>query len=180
MNVLVFDAPVESLPPAALVDTDIVILASDNLAAEVCVGQMCAWLGKPLVHVSVTRRNADRAGARVHQWSWRGVAVPALRVRLGGRGAPACRGQHFPCDGGIAPTPPTMSTSALCALGGFDGRDAGDPPSAEPGEPLGDAIPRVVRVHAGEAAPARSAGVAIVRPITARGRSFASAVRSAR
>jgi molybdopterin/thiamine biosynthesis adenylyltransferase len=117
MNVLVFDRSIEDLPPAALIDTDIVLLASDNLAAEVCVGQMCAWLGKPLLHVSVHGETLV-AQARVFTNS-RGDQSPCPRCAFGAAEEEHLRaGQHFPCDGGAALTPPTMSTSALCSLAG--------------------------------------------------------------
>ena len=77
MNVLVFDGAIERLTTVTLLDSDFILLASDNLPAEVCVGQIGAWLGKPLAQLSVhgetlvaqveaTGRDHDRwlAGAR--------------------------------------------------------------------------------------------------------------------
>ena len=48
-----FDGPVESLPPVAFAGLDFVLLATDNLAAEIEVGQRCLHLGIPLLQASV-------------------------------------------------------------------------------------------------------------------------------
>jgi len=48
-----FDGGVECLPLDAFADADLVVMATDNLAAEIEVGQRCLCLGKPLVQASV-------------------------------------------------------------------------------------------------------------------------------
>src|SRR5262249_3239740 len=51
--VAAWDGPVEELGTLAFADVDFVVLATDNLAAEVEVGQRCLGWRKPLVHASV-------------------------------------------------------------------------------------------------------------------------------
>jgi molybdopterin/thiamine biosynthesis adenylyltransferase len=115
-NILIFDGAIENLPPAALLDSDVILLASDNLAAEVCVGQYCAWLVKPLIELSVHGETMI-AQARI-----------LINRAPGGGPCPRCAfgqaeeqhlrsGQHFSCDGGGAvAAQPTMSTSSLCGI----------------------------------------------------------------
>jgi len=115
-RVRAYDGPFEDLDTAELADADVVLLGTDNLRAEVEVGQSCLFLGIPLVQMSV-------AGE---------VLVAQVRSFQNGDGegpCPACaygsrewdeldRATRFPCDGSGATTdaPPTMSLSALCSL----------------------------------------------------------------
>ncbi len=52
-RVFAFDGVVEELPLDAFAGADLVVLATDNLAAEIEVGQRCVHAGKPLVQASV-------------------------------------------------------------------------------------------------------------------------------
>jgi molybdopterin/thiamine biosynthesis adenylyltransferase len=52
-RVFAFNGPAEDLPLDAFADANLVVLATDNLAAEIEVGQRCVRLGKPLVQASV-------------------------------------------------------------------------------------------------------------------------------
>jgi molybdopterin/thiamine biosynthesis adenylyltransferase len=120
-RVWAFDGPVQTLAPAALADVDVVLLATDNLAAEVEVGQRCLWLGRPLLQASV---HGDTLVAQVR----------FFRNADGGGPCPACgfgpaerahlnRETTFSCEGrtngraaGRTVTAPTRSVSFLCAL----------------------------------------------------------------
>jgi molybdopterin/thiamine biosynthesis adenylyltransferase len=141
-NVLVFDGAIEDLPPAALLDSDIVLLASDNLAAEVCVGQYCAWLGKVLVQLSV---HGESLIAHARVWRNNAKESPCPRCGFGEAEEDHLRsGQHFSCDGGAAPathpTQPTMSTSALCSLAASMGATLALRHILSLGEELSDAM----------------------------------------
>lgn len=107
---------VQDLPPSALADCDLVVLASDNLNAETFTGQLCLHLGIPLLN------------AAVH-----GETLTAqIRFFAGAGQTSACPGclfnDHewklhddeaiFSCNGG-EPTlqvQPTISTSFLCSI----------------------------------------------------------------
>lgn len=52
-RVFAFDGEAAQLPLDAFADADLVVLATDNLAAEIEVGQRCVRLGKPLIQASV-------------------------------------------------------------------------------------------------------------------------------
>lgn len=52
-RVFFFDGPVELLPATAFAGLDVVLLATDNLDAEIEVGQRCLHHGIPLVQASV-------------------------------------------------------------------------------------------------------------------------------
>jgi molybdopterin/thiamine biosynthesis adenylyltransferase len=119
--VSVYDGPVEELATLAFADVDLVVLATDNLAAEVEVGQRCLSWRKPLVQASV---HGDTLVAQVRFF-----------VNADGEGpCPACafgaaewahlnQETTFSCEGlraGRAVAvqrsgPPTRSTSFLCS-----------------------------------------------------------------
>jgi molybdopterin/thiamine biosynthesis adenylyltransferase len=137
-NVQVFDGAIENLPPAALLDTDLVLLASDNLAAENAAGQLCTALTKPMVQLSVDGPTMV-AQARVFRCDHPGGPCP--RCLFGELEEQQLRGgQHFPCDGGDAVTPPTMSTSSLCALAGSIGASLALRHLLQLGAPLTDGV----------------------------------------
>jgi molybdopterin/thiamine biosynthesis adenylyltransferase len=52
-SVYAFDGSFEDLPQDAIAETDLVVMATDNLPAELAVGQQCLHWGKPLLHASV-------------------------------------------------------------------------------------------------------------------------------
>jgi molybdopterin/thiamine biosynthesis adenylyltransferase len=120
-RVLAFDGPVEALETTALADTDLVLLATDNLLAELEVGQRCLHLKKPLVQAAV---HGETLTAQVRFF---GNAVADSPC-------PACgfntaEWDHlnnettFSCEGVTGSRPvarsrpaPTMSVSFLCSL----------------------------------------------------------------
>jgi len=109
----------ENLPVDALVGADLVVMATDNLAVEIAVGQRCLNLGIPLLQASVL---GD-------------LLVAQLRTFTGGNDGdgpcPAClygrtewqqvsSESRFTCDGTTAERgrslAPTRSTASLCSL----------------------------------------------------------------
>lgn len=118
-RVFAFAGGVEELPPSALVGAGAVVLATDNLAAEVRAGQLCLWLSKPLAQGSV---HGETLVAQVRHF-----------LRTGpDRACPACgfgaaewadlnRETVFSCEGGASRrtlTRPTTGVSSLCGLAG--------------------------------------------------------------
>ncbi len=122
-RVFAHDGTVQSLPTVALADAGVVLLASDNLSAEIDVGQACMHLQKPLVQASV---HGDSLVAQVRFFA-----------NAGGEGpCPACaygtdewrlldEEAVFRCGGPVsgsadAAVPrnvvPTMSVAFLCSL----------------------------------------------------------------
>ena len=106
----------------AFVDSDLVVMATDNLQAEIATAQRCLYLRKPLLQASV------HGETLVVQIRWFGDVAK-------GRGAcPACSysqaelshaiaGTKFSCEGyrGARPefeieTAPTVCVSAVCNL----------------------------------------------------------------
>ena len=109
----------EDLAVDALLGADLVVLATDNLAVEIAVGQRCLNLGMPLLQASVQGN----------------LLVAQLRTFTGGRDGdgpcPAClfgatewqqvsSESRFACDGSSADRgqslAPTRSTASLCSL----------------------------------------------------------------
>lgn len=116
------DGPVEELPLVAFADADLVVLASDNLRAEVEVGRRCAQLGKPLLQASV---HGDTLVAQVRFFSGKpGSPCPACGYTKAEWQAYR-ENRPFKCEplGWVTPRQqespppaPTMSTSFLCSL----------------------------------------------------------------
>lgn len=119
--VTAYAGSVQSMPMDALVGCDLVVLATDNVAAEVDVGKRCLRQRKPLYHASVhgetltaqvrVYRNADAAGAC--------PACSLNRAEIESLNAAA----QYKCDGSGVATPtapaaavPTRSVSSLCSL----------------------------------------------------------------
>lgn len=120
-RVFVHDGPVQTMDLTEFANCDVIIMATDNLKAEVEVSQRCLWLGIPLAHASIY-----------------GPALVAQVRFFGNRDAqgpcPVCgfskaewdalnRETLFSCEGaqpetGKAQTldQPTMSLSCLCAM----------------------------------------------------------------
>jgi molybdopterin/thiamine biosynthesis adenylyltransferase len=120
-RVAAFDSAAQALPPAALADVDAVLLATDNLAAEVEVGQRCLWLGRPLLQASV---HGDTLVAQVRFFRNAGGAGPCPACGFGpAEWAHLNRETTFSCEGrGAGPAAgrtvaaPTRSVSFLCSL----------------------------------------------------------------
>jgi len=119
-QVHVFAGPAQSLGLSALAQVDLVAMATDNLAAEVEVGQRCIFHSKPLLQASV---HGDTLVAQVRVWLNRDGSGPC----------PACsfnasewdhvnRETTFSCGGAggrqerQVQTVPTMSVSFLCSM----------------------------------------------------------------
>lgn len=109
----------EDLGVFDLANADVVVLATDNLAAEVAVGRRCLQLGLRLVQASV---HGATLVAQVRRYSNQDAtgACPAC-----GFGAVEWQqlgeGTRFSCDGGrpalqTTAAPPTASFSSLCSL----------------------------------------------------------------
>jgi hypothetical protein len=117
--VRVFDGPVQQLPVESLAAATIVILATDNLTAEVEVGQRCIRLRLPLVQAAV---HGETLVARISWWN----------NRDGSGACPACgfstaewnhlnRETVFTCAGvgnseRTTQTVATRSVAFLCSL----------------------------------------------------------------
>jgi molybdopterin/thiamine biosynthesis adenylyltransferase len=120
-RVRVFAGPVQHLPLDAFADVDRVVMAPDNLAVEVDVGQRCLSLGKELHQAAV---HGETLVARNSVWTNRGGAGPCPACGFGEQEVLLYRRQtRFTCSGpdGL-PTEeqvevvPTTSVSFLCGL----------------------------------------------------------------
>lgn len=114
-RVLVHDGPVEALGLGAFAGADAVLLASDNLACEVEVGQRCRHLGVPLLQASV---HGATLVAQVRSLGHGDTDGPCLACGYQAADWAALdRGTRYPCAGGPAEAdaPPTVSPPQLCA-----------------------------------------------------------------
>ena len=117
-RVLAYDGPFESLGATAFADADIVLMATDNIRAEVECGQHCLHLGIPLVQASV---HGATLTAQVRFWGHASAKSPCPACGLTNQERTALANEVlFSCDGSVASTAsnPTTSTSHLCALAG--------------------------------------------------------------
>jgi molybdopterin/thiamine biosynthesis adenylyltransferase len=120
-RVFVHDGPVEELPIAAFSQADAVLLATDNLAAEVEVGARCLHLAKPLVHAAV---HGETLTAQVRTYANRDGSGPCPACGFGeSEWQHLNRETSFSCEGLAAGRPApqshgpaTVSTSFLCSL----------------------------------------------------------------
>jgi molybdopterin/thiamine biosynthesis adenylyltransferase len=120
-RVSIHDGPVQTLPLDAFAEADVVVLASDNLLAEVHVAERCQRLRKPLLHVAV---HGDSLTACVRVVGNASPAGPCLRCAFGLAEEEALNHETtFSCEGGRAGLAqaglvgqPTRSVAALCAL----------------------------------------------------------------
>jgi molybdopterin/thiamine biosynthesis adenylyltransferase len=119
-RVRVFDGPVQSLSLAAFEEVDVAVLATDNLAAEVFVGQRCIHHRTPLVQASV---HGDTLVAQVRFWLNRDARGPCPACSFGAaEWGHVNRETRFKCepDGGQdtrhVTAAPTMSVSFLCSM----------------------------------------------------------------
>ena len=122
----VFDSSVQSLPLTALADVDVVVMATDNLAAEVATGQLCQQFSKPLFHCSVHGETLV-----AHVWFFSNVSSdsPCPACLFGDAEMQqyqaetqfSCEGTQAGAAGPRANAQPTMSPSFLCALSASHG-----------------------------------------------------------
>ncbi len=117
-RVYAYDGPFESLGMTAFADADIVLMATDNIRAEVECGQTCLHLGVPLVQASV---HGATLTAQVRFWGNASAESPCPACGLTSQERSALAGEVlYSCDGAPLPTAPnpTTSTSHLCAIAG--------------------------------------------------------------
>lgn len=118
-RVYVYAGPVQSLSPTAFERVEGVVMAGDNLACEVEVGQRCIHHRKPLLQAAV---HGDTLVAQIRFWLNRDGSGPCPACAFG----PA-EWQHvnrettFRCGGPNGgkrhlKTAPTMSVSFLCSM----------------------------------------------------------------
>jgi hypothetical protein len=119
-QICAFNDRVEKLALIALDRFDAVLLATDNILAEIEVGQRCRWLGVPLLQASVY---GDSLVAQVRHFSNTGAesSCPACGFSPGEWSA-LNREIRFSCQGlgtmeteSLIEGPPTMSVSFLCS-----------------------------------------------------------------
>lgn len=116
----------EDLPVLALADADLVLLATDNLAVEVAVGQRCLHLGIPLLQASV---HGASLLAQTRFFTNREGHGPCPACAYGEQEWDALNRQtRFSCEKGqaaggtgrrgaaLVQSPPTASFSFLCTL----------------------------------------------------------------
>lgn len=113
-----FDGPVQALDCAEFIAADLVVLATDNLAAEVSVAQTCLSLGKPLIHAAV---HGESLVAQVRTYAHSGPESCCLRCHFSSDEEDTIdQNTILSCTGGEpefgAQVVPTMSTAALCAV----------------------------------------------------------------
>ena len=120
-RVWAFDGDVQHIPLSAFEATDLVVLATDNLSAELDVAQRCLAWCKPLVQASVHGETLV-AQVRTFRNDSAGAACPVCafgeeeREALGNEVVFSCQP---PEAGGSSPewrSAPTMSVSCLCNL----------------------------------------------------------------
>ncbi len=109
---------VEDLPVDAFADADLVVLATDNLAAEIEVGRRCVRFGKPLVQAAV---HGDTLTVQVRVFGNADQQSPCPACGFGEGEWRMLNDQvRFSCDGSgaalVQGALPTMSVSSLCSL----------------------------------------------------------------
>ncbi len=118
-RVYTYVGPVEALGMCDFAAVDLVVMATDNLAAEVHLGQRCIHLCKPLLQASVY---GDALVAQVRLWQNHDGSGPCPRCAFGEEEElHMYRHTKFTCGGNGPATaeydlPPTMSVSFLCNL----------------------------------------------------------------
>ncbi|MHC5211186.1 MAG: ThiF family adenylyltransferase [Planctomycetota bacterium] len=118
-RVSVFDGPVEALDPLELLHADVLLVATDNVPAELSAAQLALRLGIPLLHAAL---HGETLTAQVRVTGVAREDAACLACLMG----PAeldelARHTRYACAGSgggpaRAVAPPTMSVSALCGL----------------------------------------------------------------
>lgn len=117
-EVYAFDGPFAELGALAFADTDIVVMATDNIRAELDCGQHCLNLGKPLIQASV---HGATLTAQIRFYANESTEGPCPACALTLQERSALTGEVvYSCDGSVTETAtrPTTSSSHLCALAG--------------------------------------------------------------
>lgn len=112
---------VQALPPTAFAEADLVVLATDNLAAEVAVARQCLHLGTPLVQASV---HGATLVAQVRALSHGTAQSPCLVCAfskaewksLDEEALFSCEGYGQASAAQRTSVVPTMSVSFLCSM----------------------------------------------------------------
>jgi hypothetical protein len=120
-RIFAFDGPIEGQDLSALIEADLVVLAVDNLAAEVETGRRCLRLRRPLVQASV---HGETLVAQVRFFANRDGLGPCPVCAFGDREWTLLHHEtRFSCEGPSRGQPvpesvqmPTMSLSFLCSL----------------------------------------------------------------
>jgi len=120
-RVFSFVGSVQNLPLDALVDVHICVMATDNLAAEIEVGNRCLHLGKRLVHAAL---HGESMTTQVRVFANTDAQGPCPACTFGAVEWQQLSDQiQFSCDGplsgqvvGRISGPPTRSTSHLCSM----------------------------------------------------------------
>lgn len=120
-RVFAYDGPIQAMAMDALVGFDLVVLATDNVAAEIEAGLRCLRLRTPLVQAAVHGETLV-AQVRFYRNADAGGACPACSLNRA-EIEMLTTGRELKCDGtGAAPrgaragAVPTRSTSCLCGL----------------------------------------------------------------
>jgi molybdopterin/thiamine biosynthesis adenylyltransferase len=139
-RVFVFEGKVQSLDLLALEPGNVVLLATDNLPAEVHVGQVCFHLGKLLIQATV---HGESLVAHVRVLTNHAVTGPCLAC---GNGSQEWDDYHrntiFSCSGPGPDTTaaPTRSTAFLCSLAADLGVTQAARHVLGLGQPVGDTL----------------------------------------
>ena len=117
-TVFTYEGGIHDVPDAALADADLIVMALDNIAAEVETGRRATALGIPLVHAALV---GETMSTEVRVYANRDKANPCPACGLSEAERDAMnRGVKFRCapDGRRREQnigPPTMSLSFLCS-----------------------------------------------------------------
>jgi molybdopterin/thiamine biosynthesis adenylyltransferase len=111
----------QELPPSALAEADVIVMATDNLEVEVAVGEWCLKFRKPLIHASV---GGETLVAQVRFFANRDGQGPCPACLFGAQEWGLLDSQvRFKCELTADEQPvradqpqPTMSISPLCSL----------------------------------------------------------------
>ncbi len=120
-RVFAFDGPVQALPLTVPADVDLVVVATDNLAAEIEVGERCLRLRRPLVQAAV---HGASLTAVVRFFGNSSAEGPCPRCLYGAAEEAAltadtkysCEGQDQGAPVPEVPNHPTMTVASLCGF----------------------------------------------------------------
>jgi molybdopterin/thiamine biosynthesis adenylyltransferase len=117
-RVRVFDGPVEALDPLELLDADTLLVATDNVPAELSAAQLALRLGIPCLHAAL---HGETLTCQVRVTGVAGPEAACLACLMGASELDgAARHTRYACAGDGRPVragaPPTMSVAALCSL----------------------------------------------------------------